>query len=501
MPTYEYKCRECGDQLEVVQSFTDDALTKCPTCKRKALRKVFRRRRHLQGQRLLQDRQPARQRQVVPSSSSPTESTASSDRSPSSKARRRTRQRQLGLDERLVVHVEEQGPGSKTSRAPSRSPAVTTADDRGVRGFGLLLASSTTSSEVEVDTPYGAPSAPCTSGRSAAARWRSSPATAPTTAPAAHGALPGQRLGAAHAGGTARPRPVRRRVAAAAASPPATSSSATSSSTAPRAAPTRSSTGRRVNHVSFADPYCPELRAALVAAAPAEGITVHDGGTVVVVQGPRFSPGPSRRWYGRGLDVINMTQYPEAALARELGHLLRRRRPGHRLRHRAEGRPLGGAGHQGAGVRLLRGEQSDHVRDVLFPRHLDHRLSRRQGPTVLAGVRFRTLARLPHAVQLREERCPWTASGRGARRPLAYWTVAAVLVLATAVAVVDLLGAARRAKAAYGETVEVRWRAAVPGRGGDRPGRHRAPGVARAVVPAGAGPPSRSWAARCGGRC
>ena len=41
MPTYEYKCRDCGHQLEVVQSFTDDALTKCPSCRRKALRKVF----------------------------------------------------------------------------------------------------------------------------------------------------------------------------------------------------------------------------------------------------------------------------------------------------------------------------------------------------------------------------------------------------------------------------------------------------------------------------
>ncbi|HEY5888756.1 MAG TPA: zinc ribbon domain-containing protein [Acidimicrobiales bacterium] len=41
MPTYEYKCRDCGHQLEVVQSFTDDSLTKCPSCRKKALRKVF----------------------------------------------------------------------------------------------------------------------------------------------------------------------------------------------------------------------------------------------------------------------------------------------------------------------------------------------------------------------------------------------------------------------------------------------------------------------------
>jgi len=41
MPTYEYKCKDCGHQFDIVQSFSDDALTKCPDCKKKALRKVF----------------------------------------------------------------------------------------------------------------------------------------------------------------------------------------------------------------------------------------------------------------------------------------------------------------------------------------------------------------------------------------------------------------------------------------------------------------------------
>jgi putative FmdB family regulatory protein len=40
MPTYEYRCRDCGEDLEVVQSFTDDALTKCPACGG-SLRKIF----------------------------------------------------------------------------------------------------------------------------------------------------------------------------------------------------------------------------------------------------------------------------------------------------------------------------------------------------------------------------------------------------------------------------------------------------------------------------
>lgn len=41
MPTYEYRCKECGEELEVVQAFTDDALTTCPSCGAEALRKIF----------------------------------------------------------------------------------------------------------------------------------------------------------------------------------------------------------------------------------------------------------------------------------------------------------------------------------------------------------------------------------------------------------------------------------------------------------------------------
>jgi 5'-methylthioadenosine phosphorylase len=78
--------------------------------------------------------------------------------------------------------------------------------------------------------------------------------------------------------------------------------------------------GPSVHHVPFADPYCPELRRTLVDAAAAEGVRVHDGGTVVVIQGPRFSTRAESRWFrDAGWHVVNMTQYPEAYLARELG--------------------------------------------------------------------------------------------------------------------------------------------------------------------------------------
>jgi 5'-methylthioadenosine phosphorylase len=78
--------------------------------------------------------------------------------------------------------------------------------------------------------------------------------------------------------------------------------------------------GPGANHVSFADPYCDELRAVAIEAGRSEGITVHGSGTVVVIQGPRFSTRAESTWYrSAGWEVINMTQYPEAYLARELG--------------------------------------------------------------------------------------------------------------------------------------------------------------------------------------
>ena len=77
--------------------------------------------------------------------------------------------------------------------------------------------------------------------------------------------------------------------------------------------------GPQTTHVSAADPYCPDLRARLVEAATELEIPVVDGGTVVVIQGPRFSTRAESRWFTQaGWDIVTMTQYPEAWLAREL---------------------------------------------------------------------------------------------------------------------------------------------------------------------------------------
>lgn len=70
-------------------------------------------------------------------------------------------------------------------------------------------------------------------------------------------------------------------------------------------------------HVSFADPYCPRLRTHLL-----DGLAGHDavdGGAMVVIEGPRFSTRAESRWYAdQGWSVVNMTGHPEAVLAREL---------------------------------------------------------------------------------------------------------------------------------------------------------------------------------------
>jgi 5'-methylthioadenosine phosphorylase len=77
--------------------------------------------------------------------------------------------------------------------------------------------------------------------------------------------------------------------------------------------------GPRVVHISTAEPYCPDLRAHSIAVGRELGITVHERGTVVVIQGPRFSTRAESQWFSKqGWEVINMTQYPEAVLAREL---------------------------------------------------------------------------------------------------------------------------------------------------------------------------------------
>ena len=78
--------------------------------------------------------------------------------------------------------------------------------------------------------------------------------------------------------------------------------------------------GADVQHLSFADPYHPEMRTIAHDGMRKTGATVHDGGTVVVIQGPRFSTrAESAAYAASGFELLNMTQMPEAALCAEAG--------------------------------------------------------------------------------------------------------------------------------------------------------------------------------------
>jgi 5'-methylthioadenosine phosphorylase len=77
--------------------------------------------------------------------------------------------------------------------------------------------------------------------------------------------------------------------------------------------------GPAVAHVSAADPYCPEMRSIAVEAGKELGIKIHPTGTVVVINGPRFSTKAESKFFtSQGWEVINMTQFPEAYLVKEM---------------------------------------------------------------------------------------------------------------------------------------------------------------------------------------
>jgi 5'-methylthioadenosine phosphorylase len=77
--------------------------------------------------------------------------------------------------------------------------------------------------------------------------------------------------------------------------------------------------GPIATHVSSADPYCQELRKLACEAGKKSEITIHEKGTVVVIQGPRFSSKAESKWFmAQGWEVINMTQFPEVHLVKEL---------------------------------------------------------------------------------------------------------------------------------------------------------------------------------------
>lgn len=77
-------------------------------------------------------------------------------------------------------------------------------------------------------------------------------------------------------------------------------------------------TEKRVCHISVAEPMCPEVRRTLVAGAKKIGVSSHNTGTYVCIEGPRFSTKAESKIYRSwGADVVGMTLVPECVLARE----------------------------------------------------------------------------------------------------------------------------------------------------------------------------------------
>ena len=352
MPTYEYRCKDCGHTFDAYQSFTDDALTECPECKG-ALKKLFGNvgisfkgsgfyktdsRAGVGGRRPPGHRRRARRRRGS--------SGADGERVVVDVVGLRLRL-VLVVHGRLVRLVERLAP---RRRRRAEAPVSTTGgtgtdhDDPvelaviGGSGFTALLDDV---EEVEVDTPWGPPSGPDSRSPTVGDRRV---AFLPRHGPAHH--LP--PAPASRTGPTSGP--------CARWASPACSAPAPTGSLRPDVHPGdlvvvdqaidrtwgRPDTyfdGPLVHHVSLADPYCPTLRSTLLDAARGGPLPVHDGGTVVVIQGPRFATRAESRLYReQGATVINMTQMPEAALARELGLCYAVGRARHRLRHRRRGR-------------------------------------------------------------------------------------------------------------------------------------------------------------------
>ena len=335
MPTYEYACKSCGQHLEVVQSFTDEPLTTCPSCAG-ALRKVF-------GNIGISFKGTGFYKN----------DSRSSTRSGSAGSSRRRLFGRLFFLRIVLVRWGRRGQGAcvqgrhqDQGRPCAEGSAVV------VEGFGRggpvveasrgrLLTCPVTGTAgariaviggsglysyldvfrtVRVETPYGPPSAPITIGEIEGRRvaflprhgvhhewpphrvnyranlWALREVGAERViGPCAVGSLRSDR----HPGDLVVPDQLVDRTSG---------------------RPDTFIEGPVVDHVSFADPYCPELSGLLASTAAAAGQRVHRGGTVVVISGPRFSTRAESAWYRQaGWDVINMTQYPEAYLARELG--------------------------------------------------------------------------------------------------------------------------------------------------------------------------------------
>ena len=331
MPTYEYRCAKCGDDLEVYQIVLRDAAHQAQGLRRQALQGALARGHRAEGLRLLQDRQPLlEQRLDLEEELVQREQLVVRVFVIELVVRLRqirfgpvrlgqVRLRKLGLELiRLGQVVEGRSQVGLSPRASRFRRVQAEIGIFGGSGFYSFLD--------DVRDRRDRHAVRCAQrsrhGRSrrrpagcvhAPARPRSRVRPGPRSGP-------GQPVGDAHAG-RARGRSVRpRRVHCRPSVHPG--DFVVLDQLVDRTwgrADTFYDAGA-AHHVSYADPYCDDVSRLVVAAGRRAGVTMHERGTVVVIPGPRFSTrAESRSYRAQGWEVVNMTQYPEAYLARELG--------------------------------------------------------------------------------------------------------------------------------------------------------------------------------------
>ena len=310
MPTYQYTCTDCGEPVEAVQKFTDDPLTVCAACGGR-LRKVFSpvgivfkgsgfyrtdSRNSSVAADAKKDKQPAE----------PAKSGESSNGS----------QREGGQDGRQEVRAGEhlvqvlRREGRLTGDAGPADIAVI-----GGSGFYEFLENA---EEVKIDTPFGAPSDPIAVGEVGGKRVAFLPRHGRDHRFPPHKIPYRANLWALRSLGV-------RHVLAPTAVGSLTPSYGPGTLVIPDQLVDRTRTREQTYfdqgacHVPFADPYCPSLRPAAIAAAREYGWIPAGSGTLVVIEGPRFSTRAESQWFAaQGWTLVGMTGHPEAVLAREL---------------------------------------------------------------------------------------------------------------------------------------------------------------------------------------
>ena len=355
VPTYAYACTARSPLRRSVQSFSDDSLTDCPECEGR-LRSLQRRGRRVQGQRLLPHRLarsssssvPARRRLQssvggpgLRASSVGAPTTGSSARiklaQPSHSPRRPVTARPSTAVaspplRQAAVEGRPCGALGKVGAMTSQRPSPTSASSA-VPGFYGFLESA---ERVAVDTPFGDPSDELIIGEVAGRR---------VAFLARHGRdhrFPPHRvnyranLWALRSSGSASSSRLVRSARSSASSAPARSSCPTRWSTAPGAASTFYDEEGPVVHVGFADPYCPQRRAAASVTRPPaanRSSTVAPWSSSTGLASP---PGPSRRGTSRRLDDRRHDGGARGGPGPRARPVLHLRRPGHRPRRRID---------------------------------------------------------------------------------------------------------------------------------------------------------------------